>query len=55
LKVATDISVVSGADTINLTTNVIGSIPPYGIIVAYAEESIDASAEDKPIMVRLVI
>ena len=62
LKAAADIavSVPSGATTV--TSNAaqpdlteIGSIPPYGVIVGFAEESVDASAEDKPIMVRLVI
>jgi len=54
------VSVPSGTTTVTSTAAQpdlveIGSIPPYGPIVAYAEESVDASAEDKPIMVRLVI
>jgi hypothetical protein len=62
LKLAADIavSVPAGATTVTSTAaqpdlTEIGSIPPYGVIVAFAEESVDASAEDKPIMVRLVI
>ena len=62
LKAAADIavSVPSGAVTVTSTAaqpdlTEIGSIPPYGVIVAFAEESVDASAEDKSIMVRLVI
>lgn len=62
LKLAADISVSvpSGATTVTSTAaqpdlTEIGSIPPYGVIVSFAEESVDASAEDKPIMARLVI
>lgn len=62
VKLAADIavSVPSGATTVTSTAaqpdlTEVGSIPPYGVIVAYAEESVDASAEDKPIMVRVVI
>jgi hypothetical protein len=62
LKAAADISVSvpSGSTTVTSTAaqpdlTEIGSIPPYGVIVAFAEESVDASGGDKPIMVRLVI
>jgi len=62
LKAAADISVSVPSGTTTVTSNAaqpdlveIGSIPPYGVIVGFAEESVDASAEDKPIMVRLVI
>ena len=62
LKAAALISVSVPSGSTQVTSNAaqpdlteIGSIPPYGPIVAYAEESVDASAEDKPIMVRLVI
>jgi hypothetical protein len=62
LKAAADIAVQVPSGTTNVTSNAaqpdlleIGSIPPYGVIVAFAEESVDASAEDKPIMARLVI
>lgn len=62
LKAAADIAVQvpSGATAVTSTAAQpdlleIGSIPPYGVIVGFAEESVDASAADKPIMVRLVI
>ena len=62
LKAAADIAVQVPSGTTTVTSTAaqpdlteIGSIPPYGVIVAFAEESVDASAEDKPIMVRLVI
>jgi hypothetical protein len=62
LKAAATISVSVPSGATNVTSNAaqpdlleIGSIPPYGPIVAYAEESVDASAADKSIMVRLVI
>jgi len=62
LKAAADISVSVPSGTTTVTSNAaqpdlveIGSIPPYGVIVGFAEESVDASAKDKPIMVRLVI
>ena len=62
LKAAADISVSVPSGTTTVTSNAaqpdlmeIGSIPPYGVIVGFAEESVDASAGDKPIMVRLVI
>jgi hypothetical protein len=62
VKLAADISVSVPAGSTNVTSDAaqpdlteIGSIPPYGVIVGFAEESIDASAADKPIMVRLVI
>lgn len=62
LKAAADIAVSVPEGSTNVTSNAaqpdlteIGSIPPYGVIVGFAEESVDASAEDKPIMVRLVI
>lgn len=54
------VSVPAGATAVTSTAaqpdlTEIGSIPPYGVIVGFAEESVDASAADKPIMVRLVI
>ena len=62
LKLAADISVSVPADSTPVTSTAaqpdlteIGSIPPYGVIVAFAEESVNASGADKPIMVRLVI
>lgn len=62
LKAAADISVSVPSGAVAVTSTAaqpdlteIGSIPPYGVIVAFAEESVDASAEDKPIMARLVI
>ena len=62
LKAAADIAVQvpSGATPVTSTAAQpdlleIGSIPPYGVIVGFAEESVDASAADKSIMVRLVI
>ena len=62
LKAAADIAVqVPSGSTAVMSTAAqpdlteIGSIPPYGVIVGFAEESVDASSEDKPIMVRLVI
>jgi hypothetical protein len=62
LKAAATISVIVPSGSTQVTSNAaqpdlqeIGSIPPYGPIVAYAEESVDASAADKSIIVRLVI
>jgi len=62
LKAAALISVSVPTGATQVTSNAaqpdlteIGSIPPYGPIVAYAEESVDASVADKSIMVRLVI
>ena len=62
LKAAADIAVTVPAGATAVTSNAaqpdlleIGSIPPYGVITCFAEESVDASAEDKSIMVRLVI
>jgi len=62
VKAAADISVQvpSGATAVTSTAaqpdlTEIGSIPPYGVIVGFAEESVDASAAAKSIMVRLVI
>jgi len=54
------VSVPAGATAVTSTAAQpdlleIGSIPPYGVIVGFAEESVDASAADKSIMVRLVI
>jgi len=54
------VSVPAGATAVTSTAaqpdlTEIGSIPPYGVIVGFAEESVDASAADKSIMVRLVI
>jgi hypothetical protein len=62
VKAAADIAVSVPSGTTTVTSNAaqpdlqeIGSIPPYGVIVGFAEESVDASAEAKPLMMRLVI
>jgi len=62
VKAAADISVTVPAGATAVTSTAaqpdlteIGSIPPYGVIVGFAEESVDASAAAKSIMVRLVI
>jgi len=62
LKAAAAIAVQVPSGSTTVTSNAaqpdlleIGSIPPYGVIVGFAEESVDASAADKSIMVRLVI
>ena len=62
VKAAADISVSVPAGATNVTSNAaqpdleeIGSIPPYGVIVGFAEESVDASGAAKSLMMRLVI
>jgi hypothetical protein len=63
VKAAADIAVNVPAGTTTVTSTAaqpdlqeIGSIPPYGVIVGFAEESVVTGVgETKPIMVRLVI
>lgn len=62
VKAAADIAVEVPAGATAVTSTAaqpdlteIGSIPPYGIIVGYAEESVDASAAAKSLMMRMVI
>lgn len=62
VKAAADnsVSVPSGGTNVTSTAaqpdlQEIGSIPPYGIIIGFAEESVDASGEAKSLMMRMVI
>lgn len=62
LKAAVALSVAVPAGETPVTSNAAqpnlveaGSVMPGGPVVAYAEETVDASSGDKPIMVRLVI
>lgn len=62
VKLAADIAVSVPAGGTTVTSDAaqpdlteIGSIPPYGVIVGFAEESVDASAAAKSLMMRLVI
>jgi hypothetical protein len=62
VKAAADISVSVPSGGTNVTSTAaqpdlqeIGSIPPYGIIIGFAEESVDASGGAKSLMMRMVI